>query len=81
MHLQRVGSGWNATDLKKFPVKTETAESGTKVTMLFMDVKLSKPEATQFDAPAGLKRYENLMALMQEEIMKRMGGGGVPSGR
>jgi len=72
---------WNATDLKKFPVKIETAQDGTKVTMLFKNVKLTKPEAKQFDAPAGLKRYENMMALMQEEMMKRMGGGGLPPGR
>lgn len=69
---------WNATDLKKFPVKIETAEQGNKVTMLFKDVKLTKPEASLFEAPAGLKRYDNMMTLMQEEMMKRMGGGGFP---
>jgi len=69
---------WNATDLKNFPVKIETAEGGAKVTMLFKDVKLEKPEAKLFEAPAGLKRYDNMMSLMQEEMMKRMGEGGFP---
>jgi hypothetical protein len=69
---------WNATDLKKFPVKIETAEGGNKVTMLFKDVKLTKPEASLFDAPTDLKRYSDMMSLMQEEMMKRMGGGGLP---
>ncbi len=40
---------WNATDLKNFPVKIETAEQGQKATMLFKDVKLAKQEASLFD--------------------------------
>ena len=69
---------WNATDLKKFPVKIETTEQGQAVTMLFKDVKLSKPEANLFDPPSDLKYY-SMMSLMQQEMMKRMGGGmGMP---
>lgn len=63
---------WNATDLKKFPVKIETTEQGTAITMLFKDVKLGKPAAAQFDAPSGFTKYDNLMMLMQQEVMKRM---------
>jgi outer membrane lipoprotein-sorting protein len=70
---QNESTVWNATDLKNFPVKIETAERGTKLTMLFKDVKLTKPAAKEFETPAGMKRYENMMALMQEEMMKRMG--------
>jgi len=70
---------WNATDLKKFPVKIETADKDAKVVMLFKDVKLSKPDAAQFEAPADFKKYDSMMALMQGEMMKRMGGGqGMP---
>ena len=43
--------------------------------MLFKDVKLDRPDAAQFDPPAGFKKYDNTMALMQQEMMKRMGGG------
>ena len=69
---------WNVTDLKKFPVKIETTEQGQAVTMLFKDVKLSKPEANLFDPPSDLKYY-SMMSLMQQEMMKRMGGGmGMP---
>jgi outer membrane lipoprotein-sorting protein len=71
---QHESTVWNATDLKNFPVKIETTERGTKLTMLFKDVKLTKPEVRQFEAPSGMKRYDNMMALMQEEMMKRMGG-------
>lgn len=67
---------WNATDLKSFPVKVEMNEGKTKVTMLFTDVKLAKPEAKLFDAPSGLKKYDSMMAMMQEEMMKKMGEGG-----
>jgi hypothetical protein len=69
---------WNATDLKKFPIKIQTADEGTTVTMLFKNVKLEKPDAAQFDAPSDLKRYDSMMAMMREEMMKRMGGAMAP---
>ena len=73
---------WNATDLKNFPVKVETTEGGQTVTMLFKDVKLDHPEAAQFEAPAGFKKYDNMMAMMQEQMMQRMGGArGMPPGQ
>ena len=58
---------------KKFPVKIETTEQGQAVTMLFKDVKLSKPEANLFDPPSDLKKYDSMMSLMQQEMVKRMG--------
>jgi len=73
---------WNATDLKSFPVKLEMNERGANVVMLFKNAKLEKPSASEFEAPAGLKRYDNMMTLMQEEVMKRMSGGaGAPPAR
>ena len=72
---------WNATDLKKFPVKLETVERANTVVMLFKDVKLAKPEASLFEPPSDFKRYESMGAMMQQEMMKRMGGAGVPPGR
>jgi hypothetical protein len=70
---------WNATDLKKFPVKIEHTENGTKVTMVFHEVNLAKPAADLFDPPAGATKYETMQTLMQQVIMKRMGG--APPGR
>ena len=67
---------WNATDLKKFPVKVETVENEMTVTMLFKDVKLAKPAADQFEPPTGFKKYDSMMSMMQEQMMKRMGGAG-----
>ena len=70
---------WRATDLKNFPIKIEANERDMPVTMLFKDIKLAKPDAAQFDPPKDFKRYDNMQALMQEEIMKRLGGpGGAP---
>jgi hypothetical protein len=70
---------WNATDLKKFPVKIQTTEQGDEVTLLFKDVALAKPAATLFDPPAGFRKYDSVQQLMQQEMMKRMGGGmGMP---
>ena len=70
---------WNATDLKKFPVKIQTTEQGEDVTMLFKNVSLTKPAASLFDPPAGFKKYDDVQQLMQQEMMKRMGGGmGMP---
>jgi uncharacterized protein DUF4412 len=65
---------WNATDLKNFPVKIETSEEGTKIVMVFKDVKLAKPAATSFEPPTDYKKYDNMMTMMQEQVMKRMGG-------
>jgi hypothetical protein len=72
---------WNATDLKKFPVKIQTTESSGDVTMLFKNVSLAKPAASLFDPPADFKKYDTIQQLMQQEMMKRMGGGmGRPPG-
>jgi outer membrane lipoprotein-sorting protein len=73
---------WNAADLKNFPVKIETSEGGQTTTMLFKNVKLDRPDAAQFEPPAGFKKYDSMMAMMQQEMMKRMGGArGMPPGQ
>ena len=71
---------WQATGLKKFPVKIVTTEGGQASTMTFKEVKLTKPDDAQFDAPKDFKKYDNFMALMMEQ-MKGMGGPGGPPGR
>jgi hypothetical protein len=71
---------WNASDLKKFPIKIEMTEDGRATTMLFKNIKTAKPEAALFDPPSSYKKYENQQTLMQQEMMKRMGVNGVPPG-
>ena len=72
---------WNATDLKKFPVKIVHTEQGAEITMLFKNVSLTKPAAAMFDLPAGYTSYNSMQTMMQTEMMKKMGGGmGMPPG-
>ena len=68
-------TSWNATDLKKFPLKIVTTERGTEVTMVFKNVKLAKPDGALFDPPKQYKKYNNFMEMMQQEMMQRMGAG------
>jgi hypothetical protein len=70
---------WNATDLKKFPVKIETVQQGQTMTILFKDVNLAKPDAGLFDPPSDYTKYDSMQAMMRAQMMKRMGGGvGMP---
>jgi hypothetical protein len=73
---------WNATDMKNFPVKIETTDQGHTTTMLFKDVKFSKPDAALFQPPADFKKYDDQMSLMMEG-MKGMkhGMGATPGGQ
>lgn len=66
---------WNATDLKNFPMKIVHNDQDNDVTMLFKNVSLSKPAAALFEAPSGYHSYNNMQSLMQEQMMKHMGGG------
>jgi hypothetical protein len=68
---------WNATDLKKFPVKIEQQEGNTKVTMSFRDISFSKPAADLFEPPSNATKYDSMQSMMQQVIMKRMGGAGL----
>ena len=62
---------WNATDLKDFPIKIETSEDGSKVVMAYKDIKLGKPEASQFEPPKGAKKYGTAQELIMEKMMQR----------
>jgi hypothetical protein len=70
---------WNASDLKKFPVRIDTADESAKNKMIFTQVKFERPDARLFEAPAGYKRYPSADAMMQEvmdKLMKSIGGAG-----
>lgn len=66
---------WRATDLKGCPVKLEQTTPESSATMYFRKISLEKPAAALFEPPASYKSYPTIQALMQTEIMKRMGGG------
>ncbi|MBI3882330.1 MAG: hypothetical protein HY301_20015 [Verrucomicrobia bacterium] len=69
---------WNATALKGFPIRIETTQDGSAVILTFTDIKLAKPDAAQFDPPAAFTKYDSVQRMMTTEMMKKLGGGGVP---
>jgi len=69
-------TAWNAADLKKFPVKIQTGDT----TMLFKQVVLAAPAAANFEPPSGYTKYDDMQTMMQQQIMKRLGGLATPPG-
>lgn len=70
---------WNATDMKKFPIQIKTTEGGNDITIHFKNVKMSKPDSSEFNPPTDFKKYDSMMSLMQAEMMKRMQQNGAPA--
>jgi len=74
---------WLASDLKNYPIKLEinSADSTrghkmpTVTVMHFVDINTAKPDASLFEPPVGYHAYLNVQAMMQTEMMKKMGGG------
>jgi len=65
---------WNATDLKDFPVQIQLKQPDATVVMQFRDLQLVRPEAKQFEAPAGYAKHESIEKLMQAAMAKMLGG-------
>ena len=56
---------WSATDLKDFPLQLQMPTDPTgSVLIKFKDVKLSKPDAKQFEAPTTMTKYDSAEALL-----------------
>ena len=70
---------WNATDLKEFPVQMQMNDKETTVVMRYKEVRLSKPDAKQFDAPTGFTKHADMQQLMlaiaQKQNQKDSQGG------
>lgn len=64
---------WNARDLHNFPIRIQTLDEGRTMTLNFRNVSLSKPASSLFEVPSGYTRYTSMQAMMQGEMMKRMG--------
>jgi hypothetical protein len=69
---------WNATDLKDFPVQIQTAEKENTVVMRYRDIQFAKPDAKQFDAPAGFTEFGDVQQLMEGVMKKMLGSAGKP---
>jgi hypothetical protein len=71
---------WNATDLKEFPVQMQMNDKEATVVMRYKEIKLARPDAKQFEAPAGYSKHSDMMQLMQVAAQKMAGGAGAPAG-
>ena len=67
------GTVWRATDLKNFPIRIILPSGDSTVEMTFKDLKLVKPDAALFEAPAGHRRYDNMEKLMTERMASLLG--------
>lgn len=66
---------WYAKDLKDFPVRIQMEQPDAVVVMDFRNVKFTRPEGKQFEAPAGFVRYDNAETLMQNAMLKALSSG------
>ena len=65
---------WNATDQKDFPVQIQLKQPEATVVMQFKDVQMVRPDAKQFEAPAGYAKHDSIEKLMQAAMAKMLGG-------
>ena len=53
---------------------SEVLEDGSnEMTSTYKDIKFAKPDAAQFEPPAGFTKYDNMQALQQVMMQKMMG--------
>lgn len=70
---------WNATDLKKLPIKTVEKQGDETVTTLYKNIQFTRPDAKKFEPPAGAEEFKGMAAFMAG-IMKKALSGGLPAG-
>ncbi|MEP6663867.1 MAG: DUF4412 domain-containing protein, partial [Verrucomicrobiota bacterium] len=64
---------WNATDLKDFPVQMQMTENDSTAIIRYKNVQFAKPDAKQFEPPAGLSHFTTAQQLQQIMMQKMMG--------
>jgi hypothetical protein len=61
---------WQADDLKHFPVRIETVDGTSHVTLDFSEIRLEYPAQVLFSPPQGFTAYASSIALMNELIVR-----------
>jgi len=61
---------WNASDLKDFPVQIVTKEKDLTSVMRFQQIQFVRPDAKQFEPPAGFKQYSDAETLVVVQSKK-----------
>ena len=78
---------WTTSDLKNYPIKIEIDSSEAaqeqkapaSTTLHFTNINTDTPQASLFEPPLGYRVYTNVQAMMQTEMIRKMGGGnGMP---
>jgi hypothetical protein len=65
---------WYAADLNNFPLRIQMVQNGTTVVMDYRNVKFVRTDAKRFDPPAGYAKHATAELLMQNAMMKMLGG-------
>jgi hypothetical protein len=69
---------WTAKDLKDFPIQIQTTEKNDTVILRYKNVQFTKPDAKQFEPPAGYTAYNDMQSFMTGMMQKMMSGAGQP---
>ena len=65
---------WNATDMKDFPLQMQMNQNEATVVMRYSNIQLVRPDAKQFEAPAGFTKHASVEQMMQGAMLKMLGG-------
>jgi len=65
---------WYAADLKNFPLKVQMNQPEMTVVLQYRDVKLVPPDAGRFEPPAGFTKHPTVEQLMQNAMLRTLGG-------
>ena len=63
---------WRATDLKEFPIQIEAKTDEGSFTLRYKKVDFAKPDAKEFEPPAGFKAYDDVQSLMMGVMQQMM---------
>ena len=70
---------WKASDLKDFPIQSVSQEGDDTITTRYTKIQFTKPDAKDFEAPAGFEEFKGMAEFMQG-MMKKALGGAAPTG-
>jgi hypothetical protein len=65
---------WYNPALKNFPVKIQMDQKAMSVVMQYREIRLARPDARWFEAPAGYTKHPSNELLMQSAMMKAFSG-------
>ena len=70
--VQQKAIVWFAKDLKDFPVQIQLTEGEATLVMHFKEIKLGRPEASHFEKPTGMKKFDTMEQLTTDAAMRKV---------